>query len=76
MGHRFVLNALSILDQDKLDREWVIRNILGGMAAGFGLRGKWLLGTSICHVQTKTCSRSGRLSPVINHNDHSHWMGC
>ncbi|KAF8896685.1 hypothetical protein BD779DRAFT_1608800 [Infundibulicybe gibba] len=30
--------ALSILDDDKLDREWVIRNVLGGMSAGFGLR--------------------------------------
>ena len=27
------------LDDDKLDREWVVRNVLGGMAAGFGLRG-------------------------------------
>lgn len=24
-----------------MDREWVVRNVLGGMAAGFGLRG-WL----------------------------------
>jgi len=28
------------LDDDKLDREWVVRNVLGGMSAGFGLRGK------------------------------------
>jgi len=33
-----VLGAIEILDEDKLDREWVVRNILGGMAAGFGLR--------------------------------------
>lgn len=32
--------ALELLDDDKLDREWVIRNVLGGMAAGFGLRGR------------------------------------
>ncbi|KAA1467170.1 Arv1-domain-containing protein [Dentipellis sp. KUC8613] len=25
-------------DDDKLDREWVVRNVLGGMSAGFGLR--------------------------------------
>lgn len=31
-----------MLDEDKLDREWVVRNILGGMAAGFGLRGEYL----------------------------------
>ncbi|EPQ54268.1 Arv1-domain-containing protein [Gloeophyllum trabeum ATCC 11539] len=30
--------ALQIFDEDKLDRDWVIRNVLGGMAAGFGLR--------------------------------------
>jgi len=34
----FISSALEILDEDKLDREWVARNILGGMAAGFGLR--------------------------------------
>ena len=30
--------ALEILDDDKLDREWIVRNVLGGMSAGFGLR--------------------------------------
>lgn len=35
-----IISVLSkVLDDDKLDREWVIRNILGGMSAGFGLRG-------------------------------------
>ena len=34
-----ILTALDILDDDKLDREWIIRNVLGGMSAGFGLRG-------------------------------------
>ncbi|KAF5359509.1 hypothetical protein D9756_002978 [Leucocoprinus leucothites] len=34
-----MLSDLSkVLDDDRLDREWVIRNILGGMSAGFGLR--------------------------------------
>lgn len=28
-----------MFDDDKLDREWVVRNVLGGMSAGFGLRG-------------------------------------
>lgn len=35
-----VVRALTALDDDKLDREWIIRNVLGGMATGFGLRGK------------------------------------
>jgi len=26
------------MDEDSLDREWVVRNVLGGMSAGFGLR--------------------------------------
>lgn len=33
-----VRSAFQMLDDDKLDREWVIRNVLGGMSAGFGLR--------------------------------------
>ncbi|KAG1738441.1 Arv1-like family-domain-containing protein [Suillus paluster] len=33
-----VTRALEIWDEDKLDREWVVRNVLGGMATGFGLR--------------------------------------
>ncbi|KIJ14439.1 hypothetical protein PAXINDRAFT_116149 [Paxillus involutus ATCC 200175] len=33
-----IVRALEIWDEDKLDREWVVRNVLGGMAAGFGLR--------------------------------------
>ncbi|PCH42357.1 Arv1-domain-containing protein [Wolfiporia cocos MD-104 SS10] len=36
--HPFILNALSVLDEHHLDREWVVRNVLGGMAVGFGLR--------------------------------------
>ncbi|KAJ3546076.1 hypothetical protein NMY22_g2187 [Coprinellus aureogranulatus] len=30
--------AVRMLDDDRLDREWVVRNVLGGMSAGFGLR--------------------------------------
>lgn len=39
-SHPLVVRALELLDEDKLDREWVVRNVLGGMAAGFGLRGQ------------------------------------
>ena len=39
LAHPVINSALEILDDDKLDKEWVIRNVLGGMAAGFGLRG-------------------------------------
>jgi hypothetical protein len=39
LAHPIINSALEILDDDKLDKEWVIRNVLGGMAAGFGLRG-------------------------------------
>ena len=40
LSHDVTQKALEILDDDKLDREWVVRNVLGGMAAGFGLRGE------------------------------------
>jgi lipid intermediate transporter len=40
-------SALELLDEDKLDRQWVVRNVLGGMAAGFGLRGVFHNSTSI-----------------------------
>lgn len=44
-----VTRALEIWDEDKLDREWVVRNVLGGMATGFGLRGlSWATSFSIC----------------------------
>ncbi|KAF8159233.1 Arv1-like family-domain-containing protein [Crassisporium funariophilum] len=33
-----VASVLKVLDDDKLDREWIVRNVLGGMSAGFGLR--------------------------------------
>ena len=37
--NKYLLYSFEILDDDKLDREWAIRNVLGGMSAGFGLRG-------------------------------------
>ena len=30
-----------LLDDDVLDRTWLVRNLLGGMSAGFGLRGMY-----------------------------------
>ena len=41
--HPLVGQALSLLDEDRLDREWIVRNVLGGMSAGFGLRGDAVL---------------------------------
>ncbi|KAG7089859.1 hypothetical protein E1B28_011503 [Marasmius oreades] len=32
------LSLLDYLDDDRLDRGWIVRNVLGGMSAGFGLR--------------------------------------
>ncbi|KIM39563.1 hypothetical protein M413DRAFT_74670 [Hebeloma cylindrosporum] len=37
-SHLLLTTALEMLDDDKLDREWIVRNVLGGMSAGFGLR--------------------------------------
>lgn len=38
-----VVRALTMLDDDQLDREWIVRNVLGGMATGFGLRGTYMI---------------------------------
>jgi hypothetical protein len=38
LGTEYIDTVLRSIDIDKVDREWVIRNVLGGMAAGFGLR--------------------------------------
>ncbi|KAF8224168.1 Arv1-domain-containing protein [Tricholoma matsutake] len=37
-SNTYLLDGFEMLDDDKLDREWAIRNVLGGMSAGFGLR--------------------------------------
>ncbi|KAF8207012.1 Arv1-like family-domain-containing protein [Mycena galopus ATCC 62051] len=31
-------SVFQLFDDDKIDREWIVRNVLGGMSAGFGLR--------------------------------------
>lgn len=73
----WILGALEIWDEDKLDREWVVRNVLGGLAAGFGLRG---ISLSPSHNRPRlaysecTHSRVGLSSRVHNHG-HSCWMG-
>ncbi|CAE6511349.1 unnamed protein product [Rhizoctonia solani] len=36
--HELTRSALTLLDESHFDRAWVIRNVLGGMSAGFGLR--------------------------------------
>ena len=33
--HPMIVRALEVFNDDKLDKEWVVMNILGGMAAGF-----------------------------------------
>ncbi|KAG6865006.1 hypothetical protein C0991_005694 [Blastosporella zonata] len=33
-----IVNAFKVFKDDQIDREWLIRNVLGGMSAGFGLR--------------------------------------
>jgi len=66
--------ALELLDEDKLDRQWVVRNVLGGMAAGFGLRvildchpiltaliilGGWGIKTSVTNFASEWIGRPG-----------------
>ncbi|KAJ6553574.1 Arv1-like family-domain-containing protein [Mycena vulgaris] len=57
--------ALQLFNDDNIDREWVVRNVLGGMSAGFGLRvvldfhplfttiiivGGWVAKTAVSHL--------------------------
>jgi len=66
-------HALETLDDDKLDREWIVRNILGGMSAGFGLRvvlgihplfttimilAGWIVKTAVAMLVSKWVSRN------------------
>ncbi|KAG9039896.1 hypothetical protein FRB95_004368 [Tulasnella sp. JGI-2019a] len=37
-GHPIMHAIWTMFDETVLDREWIVRNMLGGMAAGFGLR--------------------------------------
>ncbi|KIY43803.1 hypothetical protein FISHEDRAFT_77735 [Fistulina hepatica ATCC 64428] len=35
----YALSRLDLFDDDKVDRQWLVRNGLGGLSAGFGLQG-------------------------------------
>lgn len=41
--NEFARRAFVALDDDKIDKEWFIRNVVGGMSAGFGLRGLYII---------------------------------
>ena len=72
-------HVLQILDDDKLDREWIVRNILGGMSAGFCLRGKFCLFEFFLSSHTTrsmfffVCSDPGHPS-ALHHHHNSYWM--
>ena len=48
------LGLLDVFADGALDRAWVVRNVLGGMSAGFGLRGapRW----SFCDEMRLMCA--------------------
>jgi hypothetical protein len=63
-----------ILDDDVFDREWVVRNVLGGMAAGFGLRGP--CAPIFLSIQPLILVRSrARLSSDVHEHCHPDRMG-
>lgn len=74
VSNPILLSALELLDDDKLNREWVLRNILGGMAAGFGLRSayRYLFADLVTEI-TFSCTR---LSPDLHDDNHLDWLGC
>jgi hypothetical protein len=39
----FLQVLLHLFDDDHLNREWLLRNLMGGMASGFAIRGKRFL---------------------------------
>jgi hypothetical protein len=72
--------ALHLLDEDFLSREWLVRNGLGGLSAGFGLRGELLLIVIHKHrLQTKNSTfrimtvsgfSGTRHPPILHLDDH------
>lgn len=71
--HPNLRRLYSIFDDDALDREWVVRNVLGGMAAGFGLRGALSAfpGDHSAHLSNfePSCARLPANSHHDNHRD-------
>lgn len=83
--HPVITQALDIFDEDKLDREWMVRNVLGGMAAGFGLRVVLdchpfftttiiLTGWGIKTVVASLVSRWVGLGLIANENSGDTWL--
>jgi hypothetical protein len=66
------LYIFQLFDADKIDREWVVRNVLGGMSAGFGLRGAHIL---VCSTSALTATSCSGLPPFIHDRNHHRWMG-
>lgn len=68
-----IIRALEIWDEDKLDREWVVRNVLGGMAAGFGLRGNVYSGFTPPLASQRVHSGTG-LPPNFYDDCYTSWL--
>lgn len=39
-NRKAVWNVYTFLDDDRIDRPWIVNTVVGGMSAGFGLRGE------------------------------------
>lgn len=61
--------AFHFFDDNKIDREWIVRNILGGMSAGFGLRGTYLFSVGLSSVLLISHSDIG-LASILYHPHH------
>lgn len=72
--NEYARHAFIALDDDKIDKEWFIRNIVGGMSAGFGLRGLHL--SSLPGFSLAKCATSdfGR-TPVADDTSYYHGLG-
>ena len=68
-GHDIIQRTLEIFDDDKLDRDWLVRNVLGGMAAGFGLRGQCKF---YCYTQNPELKWGSRIG-CSTRSDHDNY---
>lgn len=55
-NYEFLVSALQLFDESSIDREWLLRNVLGGIASGFSLRGT-LVKSGESTLTAISCSR-------------------
>lgn len=65
LSYPIVQSALRLFDKDILDHEWVVRNLLGGMAGGFGLKGSYIQDSGHITITSLACAVALDIHPVF-----------